>query len=99
MNKSAQFTPGPWSIRKDSEEKGSPLRVHAPSRSIAQVWEHDQGRGNAALIAAAPEMYEALQAMLNGILYTRGASMPEDRWRTLTTIARQAIAQAEGRQA
>ena len=32
-----------------------------------------------------------------GILYTRGASMSEDRWRTLTTIAKQALAQAEGK--
>ena len=46
---------------------------------------------------AAPAMYEALQAMLDGILFTRGASMSEDRWRTLTTIARIALAQAEGR--
>ena len=46
---------------------------------------------------AAPAMYEALQAMLDGILFTRGASMSEDRWRTLTTIARAALAQAEGR--
>ena len=45
---------------------------------------------------AAPAMYEALQAMLDGILFTRGASMSEDRWRTLTTIARTALAQAEG---
>ena len=47
---------------------------------------------------AAPAMYEALQAMLNGILFTRGASMSEDRWQTLTTIARTALAQAEGHQ-
>ncbi len=49
------------------------------------------------LCKAAPAMYEALQAMLNGILFTRGASMSEDRWQTLTTIARTALAQAEGR--
>ena len=56
-------------------------------------------RKHAPLLAAAPAMYEALQAMLDGILYARGASMPEDRWKALTTIARQAIAQAEGWQA
>ena len=49
------------------------------------------------LHTAAPATYEALQAMLEGILYTRGASMSEDRWRTLTTIAKQALAQAEGK--
>ena len=91
MNKSAQFTPGPWSIRKDSEEKGSPLRVHAPSRSIAQVWEHDQGRGNAALIAAAPEMYEALQNLVNDWERVHGP-IPKDH------EAWAALAQAEGRQ-
>ena len=59
--------------------------------------ERREQQDNAALIAAAPAVYEALQAMLEGILYTRGASMSEDRWRTLTTIAKQALAQAEGK--
>ena len=54
------------------------------------------GEANARLIAAAPELLAACQALLDGILFTRGASMSEDRWRTLTTIARQAINKAEG---
>ena len=93
MNKSAQFTPGPWVVNTFIVNGQHKLEVLDATGANACV------QANATLIAAAPAMYEALQAMLNGILYTRGASMPEDRWRTLTTIARQAIAQAEGRQA
>ena len=95
----AQFTPGPWSIRKDSEEKGSPLRVHAPSRSIAQVWEHDQGRGNAALIAAAPEMYMALQAFIKAVSFEGGTESIPLNILIVADRAKDALAQAEGRQA
>ena len=91
--KTAQFTQGPWVVNTFIVNGQHKLEVLDATGANACV------QANATLIAAAPAMYEALQAMLNGILYTRGASMPEDRWRTLTTIARQAIAQAEGRQA
>ena len=104
MAQPAKHTPGPWQISAIQNEPEKMSIIDADMCFVAEVWQtyingESRQQAHAALIAAAPAMYEALQAMLNGILYTRGASMPEDRWRTLTTIARQAIAQAEGRQA
>ncbi len=97
-----KHTPGPWVSGEYSSgtevtgRNGKTICFLAVSRSD-QSPAADASRANATLIAAAPAMYEALQAMLEGILYTRGASMSEDRWRTLTTIAKQALAQAEGK--
>ena len=103
MNNKAQFTPGPWKAVPDKSRnmytwyvEGAKGVVPTIAR-LSLIDACEEIEGNANLIAAAPVMYEALQAMLEGILYTRGASMSEDRWRTLTTIAKQAIAQAEGR--
>ena len=104
----AQFTPGPWIAASDEVRTAfhSPVTkarsafgdgLTVASTSIDDRIPKEEQRGNAVLLAAAPAMYEVLQAMLDGILYTRGAPMPEDRWKALTTIARQAIAQAEGR--
>ena len=102
MTQPAKHTPGPWAVN-DSDtgmsDDGTIINLHGMvivSSVYGQTTEI--AAANAALIAAAPAMYEALQAMLDGILYTRGAPMTEDRWRTLTTIARQALAQAEGKQ-
>lgn len=94
-----KHTPGPWSAHYNNEG----LTVFSPDNVPVAYVDYDECEerpveANAHLIAAAPAMYEALQAMLNGILFTRGASMSEDRWQTLTTIARTALAQAEGRQ-
>ena len=83
--------PGPW-IRQVLNDESEAYIHDKHCNAIARVY----SLSDAALIAAAPAMYEALQAMLDGILFTRGASMSEDRWRTLTTIARTALAQAEG---
>lgn len=102
MNK---HTPGPWKVTgEELVSVGDQELFHRVIRDEGERWtalveiEDREGEANARLIAAAPVMYEALQAMLNGILFTRGASMSEDRWQTLTTIARTALSQAEGRQ-
>ena len=102
MTHTTKHTPGPWVVSDDGDVT---LIIHAPkdevdiARMSNDCEMFSEIRANAHLVAAAPAMYEALQAMLNGILFTRGASMSEDRWQTLTTIARiaLALAQAEGR--
>jgi len=99
MNK---HTPGPWypHYAKADHCLSSSVWGQEPGNQVAVIGGKslEAMNANARLIAAAPVMYEALQAMLNGILFTRGASMSEDRWQTLTTIARTALSQAEGRQ-
>ena len=98
MNK---HTPGPWypHYAKADHCLSSSVWGQEPGNQVAVIGGKslEAMNANARLIAAAPVMYEALQAMLNGILFTRGASMSEDRWQTLTTIARTALSQAEGR--
>lgn len=93
---SATHTPGPWGVEDYFVFASNTLRI-ADCDCDDQDMPESEISANAHLIAAAPAMYEALQAMLNGILFTRGASMSKDRWQTLTTIARTALAQAEGR--
>ena len=62
---SKQFTPGPWRVGDDAT--GKPLTVWAaePGRCVTSVLDDRLGRdappiANARLVAAAPEMYEAL---------------------------------------
>ena len=99
MNK---HTPGPWypHYAKADHCLSSAVWGQEPGNQVAVIGGKslEAMNANARLIAAAPVMYEALQAMLNGILFTRGASMSEDRWQTLTTIAKTTLSQAEGRQ-
>lgn len=98
----SKHTPGPWQINAISNEREKISIIDADMCFVAEVWKtyvngESRQQANASLIAAAPELLEACQALLDGILFTRGASMSEDRRRTLTTIARQAINKAEGR--
>ena len=72
-----QFTPGPWSIHHQHRVRGEVYSVRCkPKRDelspcvamvynnkhFAQVCNHS--RSNAALIAAAPELYEALKELI-----------------------------------
>lgn len=61
-------TPGPWTIT-DGDTKITavhPLRKHAYEIvTVHYAFEHDQFRANARLIAAAPELVEALQSILH----------------------------------
>ena len=89
----SKHTPGPW--QTDQAEHDAPyqdIRIHAGKGSICCVWIDDaplhdynaEQRANARLIAAAPELLEALKDM--GARYG------------LTDQARAAIAKAEGQQ-
>ena len=61
------WTPGPWQLFDDERGK----RVWGDGRKVAEILEHnmfyydaEQTYANAHLICAAPEMYEALKAIL-----------------------------------
>ena len=98
MNNKAQFTPGPWVAERDTARNAYAWKVTGAKGTVndiarlALVDSYSQLEGNAHLIAAAPAMYEALQATLAYFLRSKQTHAPE------VQIIRQAIAQAEGRQ-
>ena len=77
--KTAQFTPGPWIAERDTARNAYAWKVTGASgivRDIARLALVDsmsQVEANAALIAAAPAMYEAVQNLLEFIKGNRGA--------------------------
>ena len=89
----AKHTPGPWTV----VEAHSYTQVRATDKGIADIfdqrdqgstvqWRHHEWEANARLIAAAPWMYEALEAILDA----------DGNLLEIEAIARTAIAKAEG---
>ncbi|MGE9959152.1 hypothetical protein [Cloacibacillus porcorum] len=64
-----KHTPGPWKIHKAGHEENAPIEIIRPNedgksyRLIAKMYGFalEEGKANARLITAAPEMYEALK--------------------------------------
>ena len=104
-------TPGPW--QTDQAEHDAPyqdIRIHAGKGSICCVWIDDaplhdynaEQRANARLIAAAPDLLEALRVFVSCSLPVsteiddRGHRWTEAYLDQALPIARAAIARAEG---
>ena len=65
--KHATFTPGPWEIQDAGPGtiRGLRFRVVTDEKFIAKTSDGlEEARANARLIAAAPEMYETMKAIL-----------------------------------
>jgi hypothetical protein len=87
MTVSAKHTPGPWSLDSDAGQ----VHIVAAGAAIARVMAMRSdgcGEANARLIAAAPDLLEALQAVIDHGSMT-GADWASDK-------ARAAIAKATG---
>ena len=101
-HKTAQFTPGPWRISEC--QLGKKLLIqHGNENTLSPIVGsvyHDDGKlpqhANAALIAAAPAMYEALVRFAKAI---KAECYDEDILVDIYHDVRDALAQAEGRQA
>lgn len=91
-----QHTPGPWEFsREDVENKPNYhfiIEDTKGERVIATVHGND-GEANARLIAAAPELLEALKALTEHLTDKGGYSTHGSSF----GVAKQAIAKAEGR--
>jgi hypothetical protein len=94
----SKHTPGPW--QTDQAEHDAPyqdIRIHAGKGSICCVWIDDaplhdynaEQRANARLIAAAPELLEALKRLMSETTTMQDALEAAQQ-------ARAAIAKAEG---
>ena len=77
-----KFTPGPWRIANNgrSGKKTRTFRIwrNDPNQpdgdnfrntGYANISSHVSGEANAHLIAAAPQLYEALECLLNATMY------------------------------
>ena len=85
MTHTTKHTPGPWVVNTFIVNGQHKLEVLDATGTNACV------QANATLIAAAPAMYEALQATLAYFLRSKQSHAPEVR------AIRTALAQAEGR--
>ncbi len=85
----SKHTPGPWSVWSDPEQKDQCQYIDAKGMAVAHVFGINR-EANARLIAAAPDLLEALIEMVDDFGPT-----PSDRFRSLGP-ARAAIAKATG---
>jgi hypothetical protein len=104
-------TPAPWTIEEYGDEDAPTLVIHKDSETrvcfMATPGSHGDPakiEADARLIAAAPEMYEALKSLVNEDtridLEQSDADVGKDAMAVLAKmrgIARRAIAKAEGR--
>ena len=108
----SKHTPGPWSVRRWSwptEVTGSIHQVISADRfptAFVPAWDEpnpgeveasEEAKANARLIAAAPELLEALERIANGP-WPDWINCPEAQCRFDEQIARAAIAKATGEQ-
>ncbi len=92
MNNTTKHTPGPWHTDGwenivVNDQWGTTI-LCCPGSSTGTL---DEIKANSALIAAAPAMYEALQATLAYFLRSQQSHAPE------VAVITKALAQAEGR--
>lgn len=100
-------TPGPWKLREVTQLVYWG-KIYTGTKSIAQVqlWEHgkasgdEEARANAHLIAAAPELLEALKGIANANQqdWDEALRSPEDFKRWAQSLANHVVNKAEGRQ-
>ena len=92
--KTAQFTPGPWHVSECASQTTKAGICSANGLHITDINGYGmtdaQNQANAALIAAAPAMYEALQVAQRYLEQCQGH---DEEWQIVTN----ALAQAEGR--
>jgi hypothetical protein len=101
-----KHTPGPWEVSRNNAG-AIPLHFQPPEVFgrggnccvASNLGNGPESEANARLIAAAPELLEALQECLtdDGAACYRSREYAEKRIRYIDTIARAAIAKSEGR--
>lgn len=101
-------TPGPWRVAPFAPVNGVTLSIDddfgldgGRDYSLAEVThgDPDELRANAALVASAPDLLDALRAVSDDLVALLAQRMPREVAEQLTSLeaARAAIARAEGR--
>ena len=101
MTQPAKHTPGPWQISTIQNEPEKISIIDADMCFVAEVWQtyingESRQQAHAALIAAAPAMYEALKAAYK--LLREWTPCGEDNQGEVEGLIEIALAQAEGKQ-
>jgi len=90
----AKHTPGPWNIYFNSQDDFVIRKMFPDGQESHSIAHCHSGADNARLIAAAPELLEALQALIDmDVAYQRGPKVNQ-----AVENARAAIAKATGEQ-
>ena len=100
--KTAQFTPGPWQISTIQNEPEKMSIIDADMCFVAEVWQtyidgESRQQAHAALIAAAPAMYEALRVLTSEINLSTLNVRKDFSLMNAHACAVKAILQAEGK--
>ena len=95
MNDKAQFTPGPWECDKEGVvhkegDRCDLIKTISPWREDSWI-EEPEALANMQLIAAAPDMYEALEELISIKQTDKGR-----RWDTARIRAIHLLAKARG---
>jgi hypothetical protein len=90
----SEHTPGPWRVEKFNDTKSWSIYANGGTHSLASI----RDAANARLIAAAPDMLEALTNALGWMERYAGDTndLSGELWRHISS-ARAAIAKAEDR--
>lgn len=92
-----QHTPGPWNFYDDSNDgKTNRIEIVAIGKTVARIYHSvpEEDLPNARLIAAAPDLLEALQDIVKSLVDQDDEGMIEHAQQMI--IARAAIAKATG---
>lgn len=92
------FTPGPWQYLRSPS---GPIRVgpsHNCTVAVAPFPPTGDQEANARLIAAAPELFDALNALVNAVSPDDNDKSYEPHFRPALKAARTALAKAQGAQ-
>ena len=95
---SAEYTPGPWVFYDDSNDgKTKRIEIAARGKTVARIYHSvpEEDLPNARLIAAAPELFEALQLT---VLHLTNPMALQITRADLVKKAQAAIAKATGGQ-
>jgi hypothetical protein len=98
----SKHTPGPWSFYDDSNNgKTNRVEIVAIGKTVARIYHSVPAEDlpNARLIAAAPELLEALNAMINhytSLINSGDAGNWDPEEESEVIAARAAIAKAQG---
>ena len=88
-----EFTPGPWGCWASDLRGGRYWTVDRPGEELIDIHEEDNGEADARLIAAAPDMYEALRTTSANIR-SLGPAGALDEW---LKVVEDALSKAEGK--